>query len=220
MSLKFSAETISSLKYFSTISSSIVLNPGNLISTQTPGGLVLSTVKIIEDIPEKVGIYNLPEFLNILSVFKEPELNFTARNITISEGPQKVAYTCSEPSLIPGPKGSSLKELEVVTSFTLPQTEIQSLQKSMNIMNLPHLIIQGDSENVYIKGKDEDNSSSSSYEYKICDTDKTFTAILKVENLKLMNIDYSVTLTNRYIKFKGIGRDVTTWIMLEAKSKF
>ena len=66
--------TINILKNYATINPNIVINEGNQLKTISNARNVLSTSEVNVDFPQTFGIYDLNEFLNVLSLVDEPRL--------------------------------------------------------------------------------------------------------------------------------------------------
>ena len=68
--------TINILKNYATINPNIVINEGNQLKTISTARNVLSTSEVNVEFPQTFGIYDLNEFLNVLSLVDEPRLRF------------------------------------------------------------------------------------------------------------------------------------------------
>lgn len=218
--MKLSPDTINILKYFSTIISNIVISPGSNISTMTMNKNIIASAPVIEEFPQEFGIYNLPEFLNVLSLFKDPELLFLGgKQAQIKEGKTVVNYTFAEPALMTkAPR--ALQDLPEVASFELRSEHLTNLQKAMSILNLQDVIIEGEDGKLFLRGTDLKSNSSSSFNYEIGESEKDFRAIIKADFLKLMPGTHNVVVSNKNVRFTHVERNVVTWIGVDDKSKF
>ena len=70
--MKFSENTLTILKSFSTINKSILLKPGSALKTITPEKTLVATATIAEQIPSQACIYDLSRFLSILGLYRDP----------------------------------------------------------------------------------------------------------------------------------------------------
>jgi len=219
--MKLSIDTINILKYFSSITPNILISPGSDLSTMTLNKNIVAVATVLEDFPQEFGVYNLPEFLNVVSLFKDPELLFLGgKKAQIKEGRAVIGYTFAEPALMTKAPAKGLKAGDEVATFELKADQLTSLQKAMSILNLQDVIIEGIGGKLYLKGTDLKSSSSSGYEYELGDADSDFSAIIKEEYLRLMPGTHNVAVTERYVRFNHIEKNVTTWIGVDAKSKF
>ena len=66
--MKLSDETIAVLKNFATINPNLVAKPGQKLTTIAESKTVMASADIVEDFPQEFGIYDLNEFLSVLSM--------------------------------------------------------------------------------------------------------------------------------------------------------
>ena len=72
-----------------------------------------------------------------------------------------------------------------------------------------------------LEANDVNNSASDSFKTDVCQTDKTFNLVFKIENLKLFTGDYNVELTSKGIsKFSHTSSNLQYFIATEADSTF
>ena len=82
--MKFSQETMNVLKNFSQINQGIFFKKGDVVSTISPQKNILAEATIKESFPRDFGIYDLPNFLSVLSLSKEdPEVDFQDKQLTL-----------------------------------------------------------------------------------------------------------------------------------------
>ena len=74
--MELKESTLSILKNFASINPNIVIAEGNTLKTITEAKNVLATATVEESFPKTVGIYDLSEFLGVLSLVDVPKLEF------------------------------------------------------------------------------------------------------------------------------------------------
>ena len=74
--MKLSNETVSVLKNFSTINQNLVIKSGSTITTMSAMKNIVAKADVKEDFPQDFAIYDLNEFLSVISLFTNPELEF------------------------------------------------------------------------------------------------------------------------------------------------
>ena len=97
--MQLSPQTISILKSFSGIQSNILFTGGNTIETLSETKTIMASAKVEETFPDgQIGIFDLPEFLGVLSMFENPSLQFDDgyKYVDISEGSNSVRYYLSD----------------------------------------------------------------------------------------------------------------------------
>ena len=75
MKINVSPTTLNILKNFSSINRSIVIKPGNVISTVSINKNIFARAEINETFPTELSIYDLSLFLGGLSLFKDPSFD-------------------------------------------------------------------------------------------------------------------------------------------------
>ena len=214
--MKISQNTIALLKNMSTINQSIVISPGSLISTAA-GSSIVAVAEVEEDFPQEFGIYDLPQFLNILSIFTEPTIEFkTGKQVTISQDRMKVSYLFAEPSILTkAPKG--VKELPSVAKFELTQTVLAAILKAKDIISLPQLVIKGEDGVLSLVATNTALNEPNTYSVEIGETDRDFKAFVSFDNLKVIPGTYNVDLSERFLKMSAVDKNLNYWVALDVK---
>jgi hypothetical protein len=216
--MKLSNETITLLKNYSTINPSVLFKQGNVLATISPQRSIFAKASITEEVPRQFAVAELNKFLGVLSMFKDPELNFSDNHVEICSGSKKVRYTYADVSAIITPPEKELKFPEAEVEFELKADDLNAAVKALSVLSLPELAITGDGENVMIQAISSKNSTADNYSQVVATADKKFRAILKTENLKLLNKDYKVSVAKNIVKFEA--DDITYFVAVEANSTF
>lgn len=221
--MNLSSDTISVLKNFSDINQNILIKPGNKIQTISTMKNILAEAEVSEKFESEFAIYDLPEFLRSLDLFKSPELKLNGGSyLTIqdSKSNKSVKYFFADKSVIVAPtKGITMPDNHV--SFTLKKEDFADLQKGITTLNLPDVAVIGNGKTINLVATDKKNKSSNDYSTVIGETDKTFTAYFKAENFKMSSDDYDVAISKQKIShFVNRNKAVQYWIALEPDSEF
>jgi len=81
--MELSDKTMSVLKNYATINPNIVIEKGNTVKTISEAKNVLSSSKLDIDFPETFGIYDLNEFISVLSLVDSPRLKFEQNHVLV-----------------------------------------------------------------------------------------------------------------------------------------
>ena len=216
--MKLSNETITLLKNYSTINPSVLFKPGNALATISPQRSIFAKAKIAEDVPQQFAIAELNKFLGVLSMFKDPELNFKENFVEVCSGSKKVRYTYADVSAIITPPEKELKFPDTEVEFELKADDLTGVITALSVLSLPELAITGDGQNVEIQAISSKNSTADNYSQVVATTDQKFRVIVKTENLKFLNRDYKVAVTKNIVKFES--DDLTYFVAVEANSTF
>lgn len=196
---------MSILRNFASINGNIWIEPGNLLLTKSAANNITAEAEIDAEFESAFGIYDLNEFLGVLSLFTEPELTFNDKYVIISEGKTKVKYFGADKTILTIPKKRMSFDLvgaESKVTFNLTQDQLQRVIKTASVMRSGDVTFVGNGKVLTAVIADVSNASSNSYSMEICPCKSTFSVQIKVENLKLIPGDYVVDFgTNSSSRF-------------------
>jgi hypothetical protein len=185
---------------------------------------ILAKATINENFDREFGVYDLNEFLSVVSSLDKPELTLNEKHMTIStEGSRsKVKYFYSDPSVIVSPtKDVNMPEADV--TFSLSESNLVQLQKMAAILKAPDLALVGTKGgDVVLKVCDKKNDTSNKFDIVVGENaTANYTFYFKVENLKMISGDYDVAVSSKSIAhFTNTKLPIQYWIALEPDSVF
>jgi hypothetical protein len=217
--MKLSNETTEVLKNFSTINQNLVIKQGSKISTMSAMKNIIANATVTEDFPREFAIYDLNEFLAVISLFEKPELDFKDNFVIITgEGTtDKVTYWYSDPSVVTTPqKEISMPSKEV--SYTLSSNTLSDVQRAASVIGAPDMVL----ENGNLKVTDKKNGTANDYQTEVFDSNGSdYKFWFKVENLKIIPGTYDVEMSEKKIsRFKNSKLDLEYFIALEPESTY
>ena len=218
--MKLSENTLSVLKNFASINQGIKITEGNTLSTISPLKTLLSKATITDNFEKSFCIYDLNRFLSVVSLFKEPELEFGESAVIIKGGKQKVVYRfCQENVIVAAPaKEIQFPEAEIV--FNLTQEALSSVIKATGVLQLPEIAIVGESGKLYMRAVNSKDVGSDEFNEEIGDTSQEFTAVFKPEYLsKIFPGNYKVEVSSKKIS-RFSSENTVYWIATESNSTF
>jgi hypothetical protein len=221
--MKLTQKTFNLLKNFSSINQSLYAYTGNKLKTVSETKTVIAEAEVQEMFPREFGIYDLNQFLGIVSLLEEPDLDFDTTYLTISgQNGAKSDYFYADKNtfrIIPSLEPFQLPDTYV--SFSITDKVIKGVMQAANVLQLPEIAIVGDGETISIKAVNSKNKTTNTFCYDVGKTDKRFNALFKVENLKMMVGSYEVTLSKQKMaQFKSIDSSLTYTVVNEATSEF
>ena len=219
--MKLNNETVDILKNFSTINQNILVKEGSELRTMSTMKNILGTATVPETFPKEFGIYDLNEFLGVLTLHQTPELEFNNDSyLTIRGGSTKSTYFFSDHSiLVTPPPVFNAPETDV--SFKVTKEAMSNVSKASAVMQLPDLVFTGTSQGVTMAVTDLKNTTSNQFEESWeHDGDKAFQFNYKVEHLKMIPGNYivDVSTTDLVSHWKNQSLQIDYWIALEATS--
>lgn len=217
--MKLSENSLSVLKNFASINSGVVLKKGETQKTISPEKSILVEATLEDSIPTEFGIYDLNQFLGIVTTLKNPELTFGKDLVTLDDGELSVTYRGCSSNLIITPPEKELVLKDITTKFSLANATSQKLLKVASMINLPNLSVIGKDGELLLKIHERANDTSNDGVQKIGEyAGKDFTATFKTDNLKLLPDDYNVEIqAGAFAKFVNHKDTLTYFIALESK---
>ena len=204
-----SKPTLEILKNFCSINKSLVINPGNKLSTLSINKNILVYADVEESFDSQLSIYDLGVFLGGLSLFEQPSIDTSRDNyVTVSDtkGRSKTKFFYADPDIITQPPEKEINLPSEDVKFRLESTALQQLQRAASVYQLPDLCLFGDGEKMNLCLTDKKNDTSNTYSFEVGKSDDEFCYCFKVENLKLLLGDYNVTLSKSNVAlFQGEG---------------
>lgn len=217
--MKIDTNTVNVLKNFAKINPSIVVQEGNVLKTISPTKTIMAKAKVNTDFPQRFAIYNLDQFIALLSTFTDPNLKFQEKSVHISEENRNGHFTYADESTVSKPPEREISLPTVDVEFHLTNSDLRDVEKAAGILSLPEIAVIGDGESIKLQATDSKNPTSNDYSIVIGTTDKVFKAVFKAENIKIIPGDYDVTISSRGIS-KFINNDVEYFIAVESNSTF
>ena len=224
--MKLSEKTVKILKNFSSINQSMLFRTGNKLKTKSTLNGIAAQAVVEEDIPFEFGIYDLNQFLSVLSLFEDPELDFDASHVSISSGQSSSNYFYTDKDMITYPKEVT-PEFQKKLGFNLTETDVKNLVQAANVMQLPSIMIQSEAgkQDITITAKDKKNPTGNNFTKKVGETmmDTSFSYDLAVENIKLLPHSYDVSIIEEpahIVEFSSKYDNVQYWIPAQDGSSF
>ena len=222
--MKLSEHTTSVLKNFATINQNLVIKEGSELLTMSAMKNIVAKATVEESFSKELAIYDLNEFLAAMSLFKSPILDFDEQFVTITEENEprkKLKYFYSDPSVVQSPSKTITMPSEEVT-FELNSNNLSEMKRAASVIGAPDMVLERLNGSSSLVAKDKKNDTANNYSSDInTKGDGEFKFFFKVENLKLMDGSYDVSVSSKNIShFKNKSSEVEYWIALEPESTY
>ena len=216
-----SKKTLDVLKNFSTINSSIVFRKGSTVRTISNAENILAKFTGEEVFPTDFAIYDLSQFLSGISLFNDPQLEFTSNDfVSIRGGRTSAKYYFSDPEItLKSAPEKNVNFPGADLQFSLSGDDLIALQKASAVYSLPDLTFQSEEglDTIKLILRDKENDTSNTYDLTVagCSTG-TYSLDVKIENIRLLPGDYSVKVSQHLIsEWTNTNVDLTYYIALE-----
>lgn len=208
--MKLSNDTIEVLKNFSNINQNILIKEGSQVRTMSTMKNILAEADVSEDFTQEFGIYDLTEFLGVLTLVKDPNLKMEEKYLTVNGGGSNIRYFYSDPSILISPP-DTFNAPDTDVHFEVSQETLANVLKASAVMQLPDVVMT--------RGKitvtDLKNSTSNNYDVALDDNGQDYEFNFKADNLKMIPGKYDVSVSSQALVSCWKGSKVTYWIALE-----
>ena len=222
--MQLSEKTLKILQNFTTINQSLSFKEGRKLRTISVMKNVLAEAEIEEYIPKDFAIYDLPQFLNTLALYRDPEVDVSTNpnfaNIKAGVN-NRSKYFFSDPSVIIAPPEKEMALPSEDVSFVLQEDQLAKMLKSASILQLPDLAVVGGEGVVKMVVSDRKNDTSNESAIVVGQTNNNFSFNFKIENIKLIPGSYEVTISSKNLaRFYNTEYKLTYFVALEPDSTY
>jgi len=221
--MKFSSETISTLKNFASINTNIVFKAGDQVSTISSSKNIFAKTTIKEEIPNEFAIYDLNSLLAMLTLMENQDVAFTDKSLVVSSDKGNFEYFYSSPDIVVGAPSGEIEHQEVY-KFKLKAEDIQMLMKAAAITSAPTISISNKNQSVTLSVGDRKNDTANNFKRVLGTSFDNFDVFIAVENLKVMPDAYEVTVAKtpngkaKFLHFRHESKPLQYWIACEPGS--
>lgn len=220
--MKLSKQTLNVLSNFATINNGMVFYEGNEQRVITANKMVLADVTLAESFPKEFAIYDLNQFLAVISLFDDPDIEFEDTKLTIKENGREVSYRYSEKTLVVSiPKDKKIELASVDIQLELDANLLSQVLKSAKVFGVENIAVVGDSETIHVRTLNPKEEDSSFASFTAGQTDKKFKMVININNLKMLPGNYTLKISKKGIA-KLISKDLNLvyTFTCETTSKF
>jgi len=227
--IKISKRTLDILKNFSSINLNLYVEKGNKIRTVSEAKNIIAITTVPETFPVDFAIWNLQILLGTFSLFDNLKITFEDKFMLITEenGSSKspvVKFFYADPSVITKINNEpSFPESESNIEFEICDEDIERIKKAASILSLDTVVFHNKNGKMQIYVIDEKSSqiTKNTFSCGLTDTgiDNEMSAVIKIANLRFMESNYKVTITDDFItKFVSTSDNLVYYVANETKT--
>jgi hypothetical protein len=223
--MKLSNDTLNILKNFASINTGIVFHQGKTIKTISGNKNILAEATITEEIPVEFGVYDLNNFLTVLSLHKEePVIDFGDKMAVISglSGRSKLNYRFCDPTMVVAPPAKPIAMPDAEIAFELTDSDLEWVIRTSSVLSSPNIAVVSDGSKISLQCFDATNDAASTNTLDVTDGNgDRFKMIFKTEALKMIPGSYDVRVSSKGVShFRNKAKDLQYWITTEAGSTY
>lgn len=220
--MELNDSTVQVLKNFSSINQNIVFQPGNTVRTVSEAKNIMCKATLDTEFQQQFGVYDLSEFLNVVSLVDQPRLKFEPDYVVVgdSSGVSRAKYFFSDPSMLTSPS-KDVKMPDPEVTFTLSSQTLSKVKRAASVLGHTEVSISVVDKVLSLSVVDSNNTTSNTFSVDVDGDyqDSNFNFIVNIENLKLVPGDYKVEMSSKLIShFVNLQTPIEYWIALEKTS--
>ena len=191
-SMKISDEQLEVFNIFKLINPSILLKPGQRISTISNNKNIMGVADFNTlNIPVKAPIYDLHVFLNTMNIVSggdrlKSDVDFQENLVNISHGRSKMKYYYADERMITAPPDKLANLGDPVQTVNIEYGDFTKMFNAAATYSLPDICFVAHEGSLSAMVTDKRNSSSNVFTVDLGETDKEFCFCVKTENLRIV----------------------------------
>jgi len=216
-------KTLQVLKNYSNINRNILIKEGNVLKTISEALNVFASAEVDMTFPRTFGIYDLNEFLNVISLADSPRLTFENEHVLITDGSgrSKIKYFYAAQDTITCPKKDPTMPSDANISFVLDSETLSRIKRAASVLGHTELSVSVDNGLLNLSVIDSSDKTSNVFSIYVDGTftDSDFELVFNISNLKMIDGDYDVKISDQRFISHFVNRDngVQYWVALEKK---
>lgn len=222
--MKISTQTLQVLKNYASINPNLLVKPGSVLSTISTNKNIFAKASVTESFPASFAIYDMQQFLGVVSIFEDPDFTFNEHSVTIASGNKSIEYVYTQPEMVVAPSDSVAQKIAVTNpeiTFNLPAQTLNEVIKATSILQLDKINVVTENGTVNVVVADPKNPSSNKFSVSVEGTSSMdLSMVFAAENLKFIQGDYNVSISSTGISsFKNEKLNIEYFVMADVKSK-
>lgn len=229
--MKLSQKTIDVIKNFSTINQGMLFKTGSQLKTVSPQKNILAVANIEDSVANEFAIYDLNQFLSILSLSSDNEFEVEEDNISIKNKIESangesadisVIFRSASKNMIVSPPDKEIQFPDPEVHLNISSNVINTVFRTASILQSPHIGISSDGVDVYLSALDITGAKSHLCKIKFAQGNgDVYNMTFKIESLKLFPGDYELHISSAGVShWKNKTSDVQYWITVEPGSTY
>ena len=222
--MKISSQTLQVLKNFASINPNLLVKPGSVLSTISTNKNIFAKATVTEQFPASFAIYDMQQFLGVISIFDDPDFTFVFNSVIVSSEGRSVEYVYANQEMVVAPSDGVAEKIAVKDpeiTFDLTAQGLNEVIKATAILQLDKINVVSKNGVVSVVVADPKNPSSNKFSLKVNGTSTADLAMaFAAENLKLIAGDYKVNISSNGVSsFKNDKLNLEYFVAADVKSK-
>jgi hypothetical protein len=221
--IKISSETLSILKNFSSLNSNILIKPGNVIRTLAVNRGGMAEAVIDETFDTEFGIWDLDQFLGVVSLCNNPTFKFLEKKVEINSSTGSVfEYNYSEPRLLLVPSKQPTVP-EPTATASIDYGIWSEIIRAASVLKVDDISFINAEDGVTAVVTDLSDPTAHTYTVNLegSSMNHTFEVNFKISNIKILQGSYKMLLSEgKMAVFQNTNLNLTYWFGAESSSTY
>lgn len=203
--MKLSETTLLVLNNFKNLSDSMLFYPGSEIKNLSTDKSVYMTAQITDNFPNKFAIFSVREFLQVLSVVQDAEIDFREDHMFISNKYNSVIFRYANEEIVFDVYQQKLNLDSPTFSVDLPVAQIKNMFKMAHYLGIPDVAVVG-GERGKLTLHDKKASHNHSYTIELNVPLDIHTVNFNISTLSMLDVGYTLSYfaAKNMVRFSGI----------------
>lgn len=203
--MKLSESTLSVLNNFKNLNDSMLFVPGREIKALSSDKSVYMTATIEDELPQRFAIFSVREFLQVLTVVKDADIDFRDDHMYISNGHNSVVFRYANQAIVDDVYAKKINLGEPSFEVGLPVAEIKNMFKMAGYLGIHDVnVVAGDTGSLVLH--DKKASHNHSYTINLNVPIDSPPVAFNVGVLSMLDIGYNLSYfpSKNMVRFSGI----------------
>ncbi|QIG65676.1 DNA polymerase sliding clamp [Ochrobactrum phage vB_OspM_OC] len=183
--MKLSKDTIKILDNLSQINDTIIFKQGRKQVVTDISGKILMDVNLEEEFPRRFPIFEVKRLLQAISLFDEPEIEFSETALTIKQGNDSIQYSyCSEAFLKDYKEKNGANLPDAILSFKIDQNTYNKVRTASGIFKSNQFNFRADGKSIFFCTGEQQKGKTIAIE--VGNTDRVFDLSVNIDLMRLI----------------------------------
>lgn len=222
--MQLTEKTIAILKNFASINPNFVFTGTNTVGTLAESRAIMGEATLESAPEQRIGIYDLNEFLSTINLVDNPKLDFKKDYVEISDssGRSRVKYYFTDIEMLTFPK-KAVTPYDEGIKFELDLETLNRLKKASATLGHDLVRISPSGSNLLFSIIDPENRTANMFSIDHAgsfDPGSDFSIYVSMSNLKMLPGDYSAVIKPPVIYLENKNDPVKYYIAIEKNSEY
>jgi hypothetical protein len=203
--MKLSESTLSVLNNFKNLNDSMLFVPGSEVKALSSDKSVYMTATIEDEIPQRFAIFSVREFLQVLTVVKDADIDFRDDHMHISNGHNSVVFRYANQAIVDDVYAKKINLGDPAFEVSLPVSEIKNMFKMAGYLGIHDVNVQpGDTGSLVLHDRKASHNHSFTINLNVPIDSKPVS--FNVGVLSMLDIGYKLAYfpDKNMVRFSGI----------------